>query len=167
MAELPVYEFDPQKLPADFLSALGLTIASAAYADAVIVDAIGALAGLSLAENIAITSHMTGPVRADVVRTLAEDKIPDLNLRTEFLSRFNRLIESLKKRHLYAHALWFQDRQRTGIQFVSYSARGSIGVRSEFVTVATASDAAAAMRHATLDVSEFLIVHGFLPDEHD
>jgi hypothetical protein len=68
MAHPIIYDFSPDKLPADLLRAIGLTIACAAQTEDMLNAAIGGCLGVDAEYTIATTAHMTVPIQRSVFR---------------------------------------------------------------------------------------------------
>jgi hypothetical protein len=158
-----VYDFDPRNLPQELLAAIGLAIASGSQTEAVMAMTIGGCLGIDSELNMAVTTHMTLPLKFSVLRSTAEIKINDLDA----LDRLDTLLEAvdqaLNKRHTLAHSSFCRD-EETGKTFrVKASARTR--VEGDLVPVSTRAIKAEAafIYKAGMDLMMFAMEHGLMP----
>lgn len=67
-----VFDFDPRKLPPEYLQAVGLVAMASAQTETIVGDLIGALGGCDDIETLALVAHMAGPLKDHVARALIE-----------------------------------------------------------------------------------------------
>jgi hypothetical protein len=72
-------DFDPRNLPQDLLAAIGRMTTSAAHTESCVDEAIAGCLGIDYEYGQAVTTHMTMPLRFDVLRSAAELRIDDLD----------------------------------------------------------------------------------------
>lgn len=156
-------EFNPNKIPSEYLEAIGLVTASSAHTEAIIQEAIAGLAQLDVERGLAITTHMSAPLRDDVLRALAEihlDDLDDLDLLDDLLDNIN---EQFKKRHLYVHNQVCINPATKDVALVKTSARGSVRMEDYPLSVAAIRADALAIYQAGLELFQFLGAKGLLP----
>lgn len=156
-------EFDPFKIPSAYLEAIGLVTAASAHTESMIEDAIAGLASLDVERGLAITTHMSAPLRKDVLRSLAEiriDDLDDLDLLDELLDEINK---QTQKRNLYVHNKICMNPKTGEVALVKASARGSVRLEAFGVSVETIRADALSIHSAGLELFKFLDTRGLLP----
>ena len=106
MATLEYYDFDPRNLPQDLLAAMGLMTTCAAYTESCVDEAIAGCLGVDYEYGQAVTTHMTIPLRFNVLKSAAEIRIDDLDALDELDVLLDRLDEAFNKRNAVVHHIW-------------------------------------------------------------
>lgn len=105
---MKVYDFDPRNLPQELLTALGLVVASAAYAEDIIDQAIGGMSRLDFEYTGCLTTHMTMPIRFKALRSTAKITLPKEDYDT-LLDIVSRLEKAFDERNAIVHNVWVTD----------------------------------------------------------
>jgi hypothetical protein len=103
------YDFNPHSIPAPFLRAIGLALASAAQTETIVEMAIGGCLGVDGEYSMATTSHMNMPLRFSVLRSVAEIRIDSLDDLDELDKIIDLIDEAFDKRNALAHRQWGTD----------------------------------------------------------
>jgi hypothetical protein len=109
VSPLKGYDFDPRNLPQDLLAAIGLAIASGSQTEMVMSLAIGGCLGVDAEYAMAVTTHMTLPLKFSVLRSVAEIRIDSLDDLDELDRLLENIDKALGKRHAVAHDRWCRD----------------------------------------------------------
>jgi hypothetical protein len=88
----PDLDYDPRVIPPDYLKAIGLVAACSAQTESVIEMAIIGCLGITSDYGLAVTTHMSAPLRDDVLRAAAELRIDSLDA----LDELDRLLDTIK-----------------------------------------------------------------------
>lgn len=158
-----IYDFGPDKLPPDFLAAIGLVTASWAQTENSVQTFIGACLGVDVEYAIAVTAHMSHPLRDDVARAVAEIRIDDLDALDELDTILNRVNEAAGKRNAVAHRSWCRHPETDEVFTVKETARGSVQVELIPMSVSAIKEDAAFIYEAGLDVVRLMIALGLEP----
>jgi hypothetical protein len=123
-----VYDFEPKNLPTDYLAAIGLVVANASQTDNIMRDFIGALLGVDNIETIALGTHMSTPMKDDIIRSLAELSAPCASEIDQIDDILDRIRSAIARRNEVAHNA-FAIHPTTGEIFsMRERARGSLQV---------------------------------------
>lgn len=121
-----VYDFDPRNLPEDMLAALGLAVACSSQTQYMVEAAIWGCLGLDTEYGMAVTTHMSNPLRMNTLKAAAEIKLDSPDLLDELDELLINVKNALDRRNEYSHQSWAMDHE-TGELFASkISARGSV-----------------------------------------
>jgi hypothetical protein len=163
MATLEDYDFDPRNLPQDLLAAIGRMTTSAAHTESCVDEAIAGCLGIDYEYGQAVTTHMTMPLRFDVLRSAAELRIDDLDALDELDALLGRLDEAFKKRNAVVHHMWCRD-PKTGDAFmVKETARQRVDIQAIPMSTDQVKDDALFVYDAGMDLFWFLKAHNLLP----
>ena len=100
------YEFSPYELPESLLKAIGRVIACAAHTEVLLRELIGSCAGVDVEYAGAITTYMNMPLRFDVLRSIAEIRIDDVDALDELDDIILEAQKAFEKRNAIAHHQW-------------------------------------------------------------
>jgi hypothetical protein len=158
------YDFDPHNLPQDVLEAIGLALACAAQTESIIEMAIAGCLGIEVDYGIAVTTHMSSPLRDNVLRAAAEIRLDNLDA----LDELDRILDRIKcdvlpKRNAIAHHTWCRDPETGEVFTVKQTARGSVGSDLIPMSVNKIKADAALIYQAGMDLMSFLGTHHILP----
>jgi hypothetical protein len=103
MAPSKEYDFDPRNLPQNLLAAVGLAISCGSQTEGTLAMAIGGCLGLDAEYAMAVTTHMTLPLKFSILRSAAEIRIDDLDDLDELDGLLDGIDTALGKRHTWAH----------------------------------------------------------------
>ncbi len=158
------FDPDPEILPSELLTAIGLAVASAAQTENYINFAIGACLGLDLEYQIAVTQHMALPLKFSVLRAVAEIRFDDVDALDELDDLLTSVETALQKRHAIVHDCWvISDRDNKPRRF-SISARNSVRVKSVKVTVEEVIRDAKSIASAGYQLMNFIGKHLSVPN---
>jgi hypothetical protein len=101
-----IFDFDPRNLPPEILQAIGLAIACGAQTEACLDMAVGGALGIESHLTLALTAHMSLPLKISVLKSAAE-----FRLEVDELDELDRLLEDINqaagRRNGYAHDGWY------------------------------------------------------------
>jgi len=163
MATLEYYDFDPRNLPQDVLAAIGLMTTSAAHTESCVDEAIAGCLGVDYEYGQAVTTHMTMPLRFDVLRSAAEIRIDDLEVLDELDDLLGRLKEAFEKRNAVVHHMWCRDPQTGNVVMVKETARVRVAVKSIPMSADQVKADALFVYDAGMALFLFLKAHNLLP----
>jgi hypothetical protein len=163
MATLEHCDFDPRNLPQDLLAAIGLMTTSAAHTESCVDEAIAGCLGVDYEYGQAVTTHMTMPLRFDVLRSAAELHIEDLDALDELDVLLGRLKEAFDKRNAVVHHMWCRDPETGNIVMVKETARVRVEVKSIPMSADQVKVDALFVYDAGMALFSFLKAHNLLP----
>jgi hypothetical protein len=163
MADYKEYDFNPYSLPSEMLEAIGLVTACHAQSELFLQDAIAGCAGLDFMYGRAITTHMAMPLRFDVLRSVAEIHIDDLDVLDELDGHLDRFDMAIKKRNAIAHNRWCRDPETGDLFTVKETARGSVQADLVQMTVEQVRADARLIYDVGLELFQFLRRHNLMP----
>lgn len=99
----PKYDFNPYKLPNEYLRAVGLVIACASQTESILQNFIGAVLKIDLIETRALTAHMSMPLKDDIARALAELSAPTASELDAIDDILDGVWDAMQKRNTLAH----------------------------------------------------------------
>jgi hypothetical protein len=155
-------EFSPSRLPENLCAAIGHVVAASSQTEAILNDAIAGCLGLDAEYMVAVTQHMTLPLKYSVLNAVAE-----IRLDVRELDELDKLIaavsDALEKRNGIVHDSWATNEVTGKLLRVKQSARNS--VKTELVPVAVEQVLADAkeIEAAGLALVEFLDKQDLLP----
>ncbi len=159
----PVHEFNPYKIPREYLAAIGLVAACSAQTETVLKMLLGACIGVDMEYGSAVSCHMTAPLRDSVIRAAAEIRLDS----TEALDELDALLDAVKsaldKRNDIVHHSLYRDVNTGEIFRVKETARGSVKVDVIPVTVDQIELDAKAIYDGGLAIMQFMMKHGLEP----
>jgi hypothetical protein len=163
MATLEDYDFDPRNLPQDLLAAIGLMTASAAHTESCVDEAIAGCLGIDYEYGQAVTTHMTMPLRFDVLRSAAELRIDDLDALDELDGLLERLDEAFKKRNPVVHHMWCRDPKTGDMFMVKETARQRVDIEAIPMSADQVKGNALFVYETGMALFSFLKAHNLLP----
>jgi hypothetical protein len=161
--ESVIYDFDPNNLPAEFLQAIGLTIATASQTEHVMRDFIGALLTIDNADTLALCTHLSAPLKDDIIRALAELKAPRASEVDAIDDMMDRIRDAMAKRNSIAHNAFAQHPKDGAILAMKETARGSLQVDLAPITAGELRAVAKEIYDAGMALQEFMMTRGLGP----
>ncbi len=158
-----IYDFDPHNLPEDLLRAIGLVTAAAAQTESIVQQFIGTLLGVDQAETIALTAHMSAPLKSHVAKALIElngvsagvvDMVDDL---------FEAIEAAADKRNVVVHNSLARHPETGEVFSVREKARGSLQVELQPVRVDEIERDATVIYEAGMDLMRFMLAYNLTP----
>ena len=158
-----IYDFDPNHLPAEYLAAIGLVVASASQTDHVMRDFIGSYLGIDLAETIALGAHMSTPMKDDIVRALIELNAPHASEVDDLDDILDRIRDATARRNSVAHNAFAMHPETRQIFTMRERARGSLQVEFTPIEVAELNEIAYEVYSAGMALQEYMTQRGIEP----
>ena len=158
-----IYDFSPSNLPPDLLQAIGLTIACAAQTEDILNAAIGGCLGIDAEYNMAVTTHMSVPLKFSVLYSAAEIRIDDLDALDELDEILDAVDKALRARNTVAHNLFAVHPVTGKAHRIHHDARISVQVELTPVDITAIVGEAQTILEAGLNLGTFLQMHGLYP----
>ncbi|HXQ11519.1 MAG TPA: hypothetical protein VN805_11045 [Caulobacteraceae bacterium] len=158
-----VYDYDPRKIPPDYIAAIGLVTACSAQTEYVVEMLIGCLLGIDAEYQVAVTTHMTAPLRDGVVRAVAEIRIDDLDALDRLDVLLDQIQSAIDKRNAIVHRRWSRHPTTGEVFTVKTSARGSVRSDLAPMSVDQIKSDAAFIYDAGIELLQFMIAMGLEP----
>jgi hypothetical protein len=158
-----VYDYNPNSIPPDYLAAIGLVTACSAQTEHIVEMLIGTLLGIDAEYQVAVTTHMTAPLRDGVVRAVAEIRIDDLDALDRLDILLDQVQTAIDKRNAIVHRRLTRHPTTGEVFAVKTSARGS--VRSDLVPmpIDEIKSDALFIYDAGIALLQFMVSMGFEP----
>jgi hypothetical protein len=158
-----VYDFNPFNLPPDLLRAVGLITAAAAQNEHIVQQFVGALLGIDTLEMVAVTAHMSAPLKDDVARALIE-----LNGGSaEIIDIVDDLLDDIEaaadKRNILVHNSFARHPETGEVLSFREKARGSLQVTLRPVSASEIEKDAAATYEVGMNLMRFMLAYGLKP----
>lgn len=160
-----VYDFDPRNLPPALLRAVGLVTAAAAQTEHVMQEFIGGLLGIDSIEAISLTTHMAGPLKDQVARSLIE-----LNAANSCaVDAVDDLLDAIKsatdKRNILVHNALARHPDTGEVFSIRYQSRGSLQLSMQRVDVEQIEKDAALIYEVGMNLMQFMITFEITPKD--
>lgn len=130
-----VYDFNPNNLPPDFLRAVGLVIACASQTEEIMRNFMGIVLGVDNIETEALGTHMSFPMKNDIIRSILELNAPSASFVDEVDDILDEIRDAMQMRNVVAHNEFAIHPGTNEIFSLRIKARGSL--QSEFKRVTT------------------------------
>lgn len=156
-------DFDPRNLPKEYLEAIGLVAACSAQTENTIELAIAGCLGLDHEFGLATTTHMSAPLRDDVLRSVAEIRLNDLDALDELDRLLDRINKTVGRRNSTVHNMWGVDEKTGQVITTKITSRGSLQAEYIPMSVADIRKDATAIYDAGMDLLRFLLDHRLVP----
>lgn len=157
------FDFDPLKLTADILEALGLIVAASAQTESIIEMAICGCLKVSAMYGPPITAHMNGPLRDNVLRSVAQITIDNLDDLDELDQLLDNINTAIAKRNLYVHNSIGRDKATTDKFYIAkIESRGELDTAAIPVSAQQIKDDANAILQSGLRLMDFLMARDLL-----
>jgi len=160
---LKTYDFDPRNLPQDLLSAIGLVVASAAYAEDIIDQAIGGMSRLDFEYTGCLTTHLTMPIRFKALRSTAKITLSENDL-TVLLDIVARLEKAFEERNAVVHNVWVRDPDDGGVIMLKETASREYKIDLVPKTIPAVQAVAANLYAVAMELEVFIGARGLHPD---
>ena len=158
-----IYDFEPAKLPQEFLAALGQVSASASHTDSIVEMAIAGMLGIDGEQGYAVTAHMSAPLRTSVLKAAAEIKIDNPKALDELDVLLQRIADAMGARNQMLHGSWAIKPSTGEVMLIRQEARTHVEITSRPVTVDEIKLKALALYDAGIDLMRFLIALDLVP----
>jgi hypothetical protein len=158
-----IYDFDPNNLPPEYLTAIGLVVASASQTDHVMRDFIGSYLGIDLAENIALGAHMSTPMKDDIIRALVELNAPHASEVDELDDILDRVRIATTRRNAVAHNAFARHPETGQVFTLRERARGSLQVDLTAIEAAELTEIGNEVYAAGMALQEYMTLRKIEP----
>jgi hypothetical protein len=158
-----IYDFDPNNLPPEMLRAIGLVVAASAQTESIVQQFIGAVLGIDEVETIAVTAHMSHPLKDDIARALIElnaSRAEVVDMTDDLLDAINNAFE---KRNVLVHNSFARHPETGEVFSHREKARGSTQIELKPIRVDEIEQDAALIYKVGMDLMSFMIVLGIKP----
>jgi len=159
------YDFNPNSLPSAFLKAIGEVTANAAQTEHIVEMAIAGTVGADMEYGGALTTHMSAPLRDDVLRSIAQIRINDLDWLDELDELLDSVHEAQKKRNKIIHNSWCIEPESKDVFRLAISSRGSFEMELIPMTVPEIEEISALIYSAGINLLGFIRDKGLMPPE--
>lgn len=157
------YDFDPRNLPPEYLRAIGLVAAASAQTESVLQQFIGSLLGIDNAQTLALTLHMSFPLKRDIIRSIAELDAPNIKLLDQVDELMEEVTSALDKRNITVHNSFARNPTTGEVLSLRERARGSLVVELTPISVEEIEQDASIIYEAGIKVMDFMIRRGLEP----
>jgi len=158
-----IYDFDPRNLPSELTSAIGLAITSFAQTEQFIQGAIAGCCGLDHEYGLAVTVHMSMPLRLSVLRSVAEIRIDDLDVLDQLDNHIEQIEQCVTKRNYMAHRTWCRHPKTGEILTIKEEARSRLEVKFVTMSIEQVRLDAVFIYEAGISFYSFLHANGLIP----
>jgi hypothetical protein len=158
-----IYDFNPNNLPAKYLRAVGLVAATAAQTEHILQEFIGALLGIDHIQNLALTTHMSYPLKDNIIRALAELDAPNLDELDKIDELLDEAESAINKRNIIVHNAFAIHPDTGEILSHRLKARGSLQLEFKPVSVEELEQDAATIYKVGLNIMDFMISRNLAP----
>ena len=156
-------DFTPERLPPEYLKAIGELVVAHSFLDMQIQAAIHGLARMDTEYGTAVTTHMTGPNRLSALESVAEITLDDMNKLLQLEDLITEARDSSSQRAGYVHAYWCRDADTNEVYAVREAARTGLEIKISKPRAADIVRAARTTSKLGLRVWEFVFELGVLP----
>jgi hypothetical protein len=158
-----ILDFEPAHLPQEHLAAIGLMSAAASSTDSVIEMAIAGMLGIDGEQGYAVTAHMSGPLRASVLRSAAEIIIENPKLLDVLDDIMDAIKDATNARNDIVHGSWCVRPSDGTVFLVQQEARTHVVITSRPVTVDEIKLKALTLYGVGMDLMRFITMLGLVP----
>lgn len=124
--DIPLLDFDPRNIPMRYQRAIGLVAASSAQTESMVQMAICGCLGVDAEYGWAITTHMNATMRGQVLRSVAEIRINDLDALDELDEILDAISAANLLRNDHVHNEWCIYPKTGQVFVVKMKARGRL-----------------------------------------
>lgn len=160
---MTVYEFNPNKLPDDYLRAIGLVISCASQTEEIMRSFLGALLGADIIETVALGTHMSLPMKDDIIRAVVELNAPSASAVDEVDDILDNIRAAMQLRNEVAHNAFAIHPDSGEIYSLREKARGSLQAEIKPVKVEELLAVADQVYGAGMALQEYMIKSGVGP----
>jgi hypothetical protein len=154
---LILYDFDPRNIPNEYLRAIGLVAMASAQTESTMQDFIGAILHIDNIETLALTTHMTVPMKEQVARTVIELNAASAAVVDEVDDILDRIRDALAKRNVMIHSPLCRHPHTEEVSSQRLSARGTIDFELRPISVKEIEDVAEEIYDAGMDLMRFMM----------
>lgn len=160
-----IYDFDPRNLPPEYLRAIGLVTAAAAQTESILQKFLGGLLGIDSMQSMALTLHMSMPLKDDIIRSLAHLGAPDLKELDKIDDLLDTIKSAFKNRNYVVHDSFAMHPETKKVFRVSASARGTLEAKLIPVSVKEIEKHASTLYESGMDLMRFMSRRDIMPTD--
>lgn len=151
-----LYDFDPHNLPAGYLEAVGLVVAASSQTEDCMRDLLGGLLGIDDMDTAAVATHMSFPLKDQIIRALAELKTDG----SPFVDDLDDLLDSVKeamdRRNVIVHNPLLRHPETNEVYSWRLKARGSLQLELKPIAIGEIKEDAALIYEVGLAILRFM-----------
>ena len=132
---MTIYDFNPYSLPDAYLKAIGLVIASSSQTEEILGHFLGGLLGADNIETAALHTHMSFPMKNDIVRSILELNAQNASSVDEVDDILDRIEKAVRLRNEVAHNKFAIHPETGEVYSFRVKARGSLQSNLTIITV--------------------------------
>ncbi len=160
-----IYDFDPRNIPDNLLRAIGLMAMASAQTEAIVGQFIAAVLHLDEVEAIALTAHMSAPLKDQICRAVAELNAPSVDAIDELDDILDEIKTACEARNIVVHNSMTRDPETNEIFSYRSSARGSVMVSLQPVSVTEIEKDAGRIYEAGMALMTYMIKRRLAPQD--
>ncbi|MFM5923965.1 MAG: hypothetical protein ACKOPG_07255 [Novosphingobium sp.] len=158
-----IYDFNPNNLPDEHLRAIGLVIACASQTEEIMRNFIGVLLGVDNIETIALGTHMSLPMKDDIIRAVVELNAPSASAVDEVDDILDEIREAMQLRNAVAHNEFAIHPENGEIYSLREKARGSLQAELKPIKANDLLEAADRVFRAGMALQSYMMKTGLVP----
>ena len=158
-----IYDFNPRNLPDDYLRAVGLVAMASAQTENVLSDFIGAVIGSDNIETMALTTHMSFPLKDNIIRSLIELNAATAEVVDNLDDILDSIGEAITKRNAIIHNPLIRHPETGEILSHRMKSRGSLQLALKPITVEEIQEDATLIYKAGMALQSFMMLYGLSP----
>jgi hypothetical protein len=158
-----VYDFNPNNIPDEYLQAIGLVIASSSQTEEIMGHFLGALLTVDEVETVALHTHMSMPMKTDIIKAILELNAPSASAVDDVDDLLDRICAAVERRNEVAHNKFAIHPQTGEIFSLRIKARGSLQSELKPVTADDLRSVASEIYHAGLALQDYMTQNGLSP----
>jgi hypothetical protein len=156
-------DFDPRNLPREYHEAIGLACACFAQTEDHVQLAIAGLLGVDAETGWAVTTHMTGPLRESVLKSLTDIKFDDLAEVEKFDKLMADVDDATNRRNRLVHHMWCVDEDTGEVFQQRTQARTRVNVELTPISIEAIQADAKVIYDAGIELLRFLLAKNLVP----
>ncbi len=158
-----IYDFDPHNLPSEYLRAVGLVAMASAQTEHILGQFIGALLKIDGIQSLALTSHMSIPLRDNIIRAVAELDAPNIKELDRIDDLMDAVTSAFDKRNTILHNSFVIHPETKEVLSWRLKTKGSMQLELKPVTVNEMEQDATALYEVGMDIVRFMDSRGLCP----
>lgn len=156
------YDFDPRNLPNEFHAAIGLAVTSWLQTESVLTAAVSGVLGIDAVIGIAVTTHMSMPLRLSVLRSISKLRLKPTQ-QASLEDRIGDIETAHRKRNALVHHQWGYDPELQQYFVIAERAAEELEAELQPKTLAQIEDDAEFIYDSGMGLMTFLIMTDLLP----
>jgi len=151
-----VFDFDPHNLPEGYLEAVGLVAMAAAQTEDSMKDLLGGLLGIDNVDTLAVATHMSFPLKDQIIRALAELRADQAAFVDSLDDLLDTVKEAMDRRNVLVHNPLMLNPETNEVFSHRLKARGSLQLELKPITVDEIEQDAALIYEVGLSIIQFM-----------